>query len=145
MEINKSTSIEVSKDNSTVVLNDVMLVESKPGEYTNTLAFMCKDAIIKMEYMLRDVDKMEYRLKPPEDVLSAFTIKMINKKLRIVIEEDMEEEKLFPATTCMSDEEFKRISEAATDALTDIELKGYDIECGLRGVKNIHLRNSKIE
>lgn len=42
------------------------------------------------------------------------------------------------ATTCMSDEEFKRISEAATDALTDMELKGYDIECGLRGVENVH-------
>ena len=45
--------------------------------------------------------------------------------------------------TCMSDEEFKRMSEAATDALTDMELKGYDIECGLRGVENIHLNNSK--
>ena len=43
-----------------------------------------------------------------------------------------------PATTCMSDEEFKRISEAATDALTDMELKGYDIECKLRGVENVH-------
>lgn len=43
----------------------------------------------------------------------------------------------------MSDEEFERISEAATDALTDMELKGYDIECGLRGVENVHLNNSK--
>ena len=43
----------------------------------------------------------------------------------------------------MSDEEFKRISEAATDALTDMELKGYDIECKLRGVENVHLNNSK--
>ncbi len=33
-----------------------------------------------------------------------------------------------PTTTCMSDEEFKRMTEAATDALTDMELKGYDIE-----------------
>lgn len=41
-------------------------------------------------------------------------------------------------TTCMSDEEFERISEAATDALTDMELKGYDIECRLRGVENKH-------
>ena len=49
-----------------------------------------------------------------------------------------------PSTaTCMSDEEFKRMSEAATDALTDMELKGYDIECGLRGVENVHLNNSK--
>lgn len=47
------------------------------------------------------------------------------------------------ATTCMSDEEFKRMSEAATDALTDMELKGYDIECKLRGVENMHLNNSK--
>lgn len=46
-------------------------------------------------------------------------------------------------TPSMSDEEFKRISEAATDALTDMELKGYDIECGLRGVENIHLNNLK--
>ena len=38
----------------------------------------------------------------------------------------------------MSDEEFKRMSEAATDALTDMELKGYDIECKLRGIENIH-------
>lgn len=45
----------------------------------------------------------------------------------------------------MSDEEFKRISEAATDALTDMELKGYDIECKLRGIENKHtsLNNSK--
>ena len=46
--------------------------------------------------------------------------------------------KIPPTTTCMSDEEFKRISEAATDALTDMELKGYDIECKLRGIENIH-------
>ena len=46
-------------------------------------------------------------------------------------------------TTCMSDEEFKRMTEAATDALTDMELKGYDIECKLRGVENVHLNNSK--
>lgn len=43
----------------------------------------------------------------------------------------------------MSDEEFTRMSEAATDALTDMELKGYDIECKLRGVENVHLNNSK--
>ena len=43
----------------------------------------------------------------------------------------------------MSDEEFKRISEAATDALTDMELKGYDIECKLRGVENVHLNDMK--
>lgn len=55
------------------------------------------------------------------------------------------DEKHIPNTTCMSDEEFKRISEAATDALTDMELKGYDIECYLRGVENIHLHNSKVE
>ena len=55
------------------------------------------------------------------------------------------DEKYSPNTLCMSDEEFKRISEAATDALTDMELKGYDIECYLRGVENVHLRNSKIE
>ena len=48
-----------------------------------------------------------------------------------------------PTTTCMSDEEFKRMTEAATDALTDMELKGYDIECKLRGVENVHLNNSK--
>lgn len=94
MEINKSTSIEVSKDNSTVVLNDVMLVESKPGLYTNALTFMCKDAIIKLEYMLKDVDKMEYRLNPPKDVLGGFTTKMLNKKFRIVIEEDIEDDKI---------------------------------------------------
>lgn len=94
MEINKSTSIEVSKDNSTVVLNDVMLVESKPGLYTNALTFMCKDTIIKLEYMLKDVDKMEYRLNPPKDVLGGFTTKMLNKKFRIVIEEDIEDDKI---------------------------------------------------
>lgn len=49
-----------------------------------------------------------------------------------------------PTTTCMSDEEFKRMTEAATDALTDMELKGYDIECKLRGVENVHLNNSKV-
>ena len=92
MEVSKTTAIEVSKDNSTVVLNNAMLVESKPGLYTNSLTFMCKDAIIKMEYMLRDVDKLEYRLEPPEDVLSGFIAKMIGKRLRIVIEEDMEDE-----------------------------------------------------
>lgn len=94
MEISNNTAIEVSRDNSTVVLNNAMLVESKPGLYTNALTFMCKDAIIKMEYMLRDTDKMEYRLKPPEDVLSAFTTKILNKKLRIVIEEDIEDDKI---------------------------------------------------
>lgn len=51
--------------------------------------------------------------------------------------------KFTKTTPSMSDEEFKRISEAATDALTDMELKGYDIECGLRGVENVHLNNSK--
>lgn len=39
--------------------------------------------------------------------------------------------------------QFTRMSEAATDALTDMELKGYDIECKLRGVENVHLNNSK--
>lgn len=86
--------IEVSKDNSTVVLNNVMLVESKPGLYANELTFQCKDVIIKLEYMLKDVDKIECRLKPPEDVLSKFTTKILNKKLRIVIEEDIEDDKI---------------------------------------------------
>lgn len=86
--------IEVSKDNSTVVLNNAMLVESKPGLYANALTFMCGDAIIKLEYMLKGVEKMEYRLNPPEDVLSAFTAKILNKKLRIVIEEDIEDDKI---------------------------------------------------
>lgn len=86
--------IEVSKDNSTVVLNNAMLVESKPGLYTNALTFMCSGAIIKLEYMLRDTDKMEYRLKPPEDVLDAFTTKILGKKLKIVIEEDIEDNEI---------------------------------------------------
>lgn len=94
MEVSKTTAIEVSKDNSTVVLNNAMLVESKPGLYANSLTLMCRDAIIKMEYMLRDVDKIEYRLKPPEDVLSGFTTKMIGKRLRIVIEENIEDDKI---------------------------------------------------
>lgn len=51
--------------------------------------------------------------------------------------------KFTKTTPSMSDEEFKRMSEAATDALTDMELKGYDIECKLRGVENVHLNNSK--
>lgn len=51
--------------------------------------------------------------------------------------------KFTKTTPSMSDEEFKRMSEAATDALTDMELKGYDIECKLRDIKNIHLNNSK--
>lgn len=86
--------IEVSKDNSTIVLNNVKLVESKPGLYANALTFMCRDAIIKLEYMLKGVDKMEYRLNPPEDVLSVFTAKSIDKKFRIVIEEDIEDDKI---------------------------------------------------
>lgn len=86
--------IEISKDNSTVVLNKAMLVESKPGLYTNALTFMCGDAIIKLEYMLRDTDKMEYRLKPAVDALSEFITKMIGKRLRIVIEEDIEDDKI---------------------------------------------------
>ena len=86
--------IEVSKDNSTVVLNNAMLVESRLGEYTNALTFMCGDAIIKLEYMLKGVEEMKYRLNPPTDILSAFTIKILNKKLRIVIEEDIEDDKI---------------------------------------------------
>ena len=85
--------MEVSKDNSTIVLNNVKLVESKPGLYANALTFLCRDAIIKLEYMLKGVEEMEYRLKPPEDVLSAFTAKILNKRLRIVIE-DIEDDKI---------------------------------------------------
>ena len=92
------------------------------------------------------------------DFLEPIVTKEINKKYNIVVDEegaviykydDYDEKWLkveFEApsvTTCMSDDEFKRISEAATDALTDMELKGYDIECGLRGVENVHLNNSK--
>ena len=86
--------IEVSKDNSTVVLNNAMLVESRLGEYTNALTFMCGDAIIKLEYMLKGVEEMKYRLNPPTDILSAFTTKILNKKLRIIIEEDIEDDKI---------------------------------------------------
>lgn len=86
--------IEVSKDNSTVVMNNAMLVESKRGEYTNALTFMCGGAIIKLEYMLKGIEEMEYRLKPPTDILSAFTAKILNKKLRIIIEEDIEDDKI---------------------------------------------------
>lgn len=85
--------MEVSKDNSTVVLNNAMLVESKPGLYANALTFMCGNAILKLEYMLKGVEKMEYRLKPPTDMLSAFTTKILNKRLRIVIE-DIEDDKI---------------------------------------------------
>ena len=85
--------MEVSKDNSTVVLNNAMLVESKPGLYANALTFMCGDAILKLEYMLKGVEKMEYRLEPPTDMLSAFTTKILNKRLRIVIE-DIEDDKI---------------------------------------------------
>lgn len=86
--------MEVSKDNSTIVLNNAMLVESKSGLYTNELTFQCSDAIIKLEYMLKGVEEMQYRLKPPTDVLSTFTTKILNKKLRIVIEEDIEDNKI---------------------------------------------------
>lgn len=85
--------MEVSKDNSTVVLNNAMLVESKPGLYANALTFMCGNAILKLEYMLKGVEKMEYRLEPPTDMLSAFTTKILNKRLRIVIE-DIEDDKI---------------------------------------------------
>lgn len=85
------------------------------------------------------------------DFLEPIVTKAINKKYNTVVNEegtvvykydDYNEQWLRveapSATTCMSDEEFKRISEAATDALTDMELKGYDIECKLRGVENVH-------
>ena len=39
-------------------------------------------------------DEMKYILNPPTDVLSAFTTKILNKKLRIVIEEDIEDDKI---------------------------------------------------
>lgn len=92
------------------------------------------------------------------EYLEPIVTKYINKKYNIIVNvegvdvykyDDYDEKHLkvefeiSPTTTCMSDEEFKRISEAATDALTDMELKGYDIECKLRGVENVHLNNSK--
>ena len=96
------------------------------------------------------------------EYLEPIVTKEINKKYNIVVDEegavvykydDYDEKWLRvefeckgetpSVTTCMSDEEFKRISEAAPDALTDMELKGYDIECRLRGVENVHLNNSK--
>lgn len=92
------------------------------------------------------------------EYLEPIVTKYINKKYNIIVNvegvdvykyDDYDEKylkvefKISPTTTCMSDEEFKRISEAATDALTDMELKGYDIECKLRGVENVHLNNSK--
>lgn len=72
--------------------------------------------------------------------LKSITDKLVDKENN---EENKQQLLDTPTTTCMSGEEFKRISEAATDALTDMELKGYDIECGLRGVENVHLNNSK--
>ena len=93
------------------------------------------------------------------EYLEPIVTKYINKKYNIIVNvegvdvykyDDYDEKYLkvefeIPSTTtCMSDEEFKRISEAATDALTDMELKGYDIECKLRGVENVHLNNSKV-
>lgn len=92
------------------------------------------------------------------EYLEPIVTKYINKKYNIIVNvegvdvykyDDYDEKylkvefEISPTTTCMSDEEFKRISEAATDALTDMELKGYDIECKLRGVENVHLNNSK--
>ena len=89
-----------------------------------------------------------------KDFLEPIVTKYINSEYKIITNEegidvyywydDYDEKylkvefKIPPTTTCMSDEEFKRISEAATDALTDMELKGYDIECKLRGIENIH-------
>lgn len=93
------------------------------------------------------------------EYLEPIVAKYINKKYNIIVNvegvdvykyDDYDEKylkvefEISPTTTCMSDEEFKRISEAATDALTDMELKGYDIECKLRGVENVHLNNSKV-
>lgn len=93
------------------------------------------------------------------EYLEPIVTKYINKKYNIIVNvegvdvykyDDYDEKylkvefEISPTTTCMSDEEFKRISEAATDALTDMELKGYDIECKLRGVENVHLNNSKV-
>lgn len=93
------------------------------------------------------------------EYLELIVTKYINKKYNIIVNvegvdvykyDDYDEKylkvefEISPTTTCMSDEEFKRISEAATDALTDMELKGYDIECKLRGVENVHLNNSKV-
>lgn len=92
------------------------------------------------------------------EYLEPIVTKYINKKYNIIVNvegvdvykyDDYDEKylkvefEISPTTTCMSDEEFKRISEAATDALTDMGLKGYDIECKLRGVENVHLNNSK--
>lgn len=92
------------------------------------------------------LDKLRNYLEP-------IVTKEINKKYNTVVNEegvvlykydDCNEQwlkvefKTPSVTTCMSDEEFERISEAATDALTDMELKGYDIECRLRGVENRH-------
>ena len=92
------------------------------------------------------------------EYLEPIVTKYINKKYNIIVNvegvdvykyDDYDEKylkvefEISPTTTCMSDEEFKRMSEAATDALTDMELKGYDIECKLRGVENVHLNNSK--
>lgn len=93
------------------------------------------------------------------EYLEPIVTKYINKKYNIIVNvegvdvykyDDYGERYLkvkfeIPSTTtCMSDEEFKRMTEAATDALTDMELKGYDIECKLRGVENVHLNNSKV-
>lgn len=93
------------------------------------------------------------------EYLEPIVTKYINKKYNIIVNvegvdvykyDDYDEKylkvefEISPTTTCMSDEEFKRMTEAATDALTDMELKGYDIECKLRGVENVHLNNSKV-
>lgn len=92
------------------------------------------------------------------EYLEPIVTKYINKKYNIIVNvegvdvykyDDYDEKylkvefEISPTTTCMSDEEFKRMTEAVTDALTDMELKGYDIECKLRGVENVHLNNSK--
>lgn len=92
------------------------------------------------------------------EYLEPIVTKYINKKYNIIVNvegvdvykyDDYDEKylkvefEILSTTTCMSDEEFKRMTEAATDALTDMELKGYDIECKLRGVENVHLNNSK--
>lgn len=93
------------------------------------------------------------------EYLEPIVTKYINKKYNIIVNvegvdvykyDDYDEKylkvefEISPTTTCMSDEEFTRMTEAATDALTDMELKGYDIECKLRGVENVHLNNSKV-
>ena len=74
----------------------------------------------------------EYKIITNEEGIDVYKYDECDEKyLKVEFE-------ISPTTTCMSDEEFKRMSEAATDALTDMELKGYDIECKLRGIKNKH-------